>query len=400
MRRASPLYLVAALLALATIVFAFATVGAAPESSGRTGSVYDDGAGGAAALRRYLEAMGASTTTLQGAHFAPDPSVASVLFILGATEAITPTDAENVKKFVAAGGTAIVATDLGLFERPLLDVFDIRITGIASPGTHPLANAVFADPPARALSVDRVGSLSLGPKVLALATDGRTSIAAAVREGRGTFYVIASLGPFLAAGLGQADNARVALALAAGGSSGEVAPAAGGSSGAGGGAPGREATAPRWRVAFDEYHHGFHPSTDALVLLQSTWPGRALVFASAAGFLYLVLSGRRLGPPVPLDPRPARSSLEYIRGFAGLVRRSGRGEIARRRLRRDLRTGLARALGLDPGMPFDRVLATLAAADRERAAEARAVDDALGRRLREDQLLRTVGQIERLVKTR
>jgi len=69
-------------------------------------------------------------------------------------------------------------------------------------------------------------------------------------------------------------------------------------------------------------------------------------------------------------------------------------------LANDLRSGLARALGLDPAMPFDRVLATLAAADRERAAEARAVDDALGRRLREDQLLRTVGQIERLVKAR
>ena len=51
-------------------------------------------------------------------------------------------------------------------------------------------------------------------------------------------------------------------------------------------------------------------------------------------------------------------------------------------------------------MPFDRVLATLGAADRERAAEARAVDEALGRRLRGDQLLRTVGQIERLVGTR
>jgi hypothetical protein len=69
-------------------------------------------------------------------------------------------------------------------------------------------------------------------------------------------------------------------------------------------------------------------------------------------------------------------------------------------LRRDLRGGLARGLGLDPAMPFDRVLVTLAAADRGRAAEARAVDDALGGRLREDQLLRTVAQIERLVKTR
>lgn len=374
MRRPSPLYLVALLLAVATVVFAFATVGSAPASSGRTGSVYDDGAGGAAALRRYLEAMGASTTTLQGERFAPDVSTASVLFILGATEAFTPTDAENVKKFVSAGGTAVVATDVGILERPLLDAFGLSVTGLALSGTHPLSSAVFADPPARALAVDRAGSLSLGPRALALASDGRTTIAAAVREGRGTFYMVASLGPFLAAGLGQADNARVALALA------------------------HDAVAQGGTVAFDEYHHGFHPSADVLVLMQSTWPGRALVFAVAAGFVYLVLSGRRLGPPIPLDPRPARSSLEYIRGFAGLVRRSGRGEIARRRLRRDLRGGLARSLGLDPGMDFDRVLATLAATDRQRAAEARAVDDALGRRLREDQLLRTVGQIERLVK--
>lgn len=374
MRRINPLYLLATILAIATIVFAFATVGSGP-SSARTGSVYDDGPGGAAALRRYLEAMGADTTTVQGDRFAPD-AAASVLFILGATEAITPADAEKVKTFVSAGGTAVLATEVGLLERPLLDAFDLSITGLASPGTHRLASAVFADPPARTISVDRAGSLSLGPKAIALATDGRTPIAAAVREGRGTFYVVASLGPFLAAGLAEADNARVALAMA------------------------HDAVVRGGTVAFDEYHHGAHPSTDVLVLMQSTWPGRALVFATAAGFLYLVLSGRRLGSPIPIDPRPARSSLEYIRGFAGLVRRSGRGEIARRRLRRDLRNGLARALGLDPEMPFDRILATLAAADRERAAEVRAVDDALGRRLREDQLLRTVGQIERLVKTR
>ena len=376
MRRINPLYLLAALLMIATLVFAFATVGAAPASNARTGSVYDEGAGGAAALRRYLAAMGADTTTVQGDRFVPDPSAASVLFILGATEVITPTDAGNVKKFVSAGGTAIVATDVGILERPLLDAFDVRINGVASPGTHPLTGPLYADPPARAIAVDRVGSLSLGPKALSLATDGQTSIAAAVHEGQGTFYLVASLGPFLATGLGAADNARVALALA------------------------HDAVTGGGAVAFDEYHHGSHPSTDVLVLLQSTWPGRALVFASICAFLYLVLSGRRLGPPVPLEPRPARSSLEFIRGFAGLVRRSGRGEIARRRLRRDLRNGLARALGLDPGMPFDRVLATLAATDRQRAAEARAVDDALGRRLREDQLLRTVGQIERLVNTR
>ena len=122
MRRVNPLYLLAAALAVATLVFAFATVGAAPTTSGRTGSVFDDGAGGAGALRRYLGAMGARTTTLEGDRFAPDASTASVLFILGATEAMTPADAQNVKKFVSAGGTAVVATDIGIFEwhdRPL-----------------------------------------------------------------------------------------------------------------------------------------------------------------------------------------------------------------------------------------------------------------------------------------
>ena len=147
-------------------------------------------------------------------------------------------------------------------------------------------------------------------------------------------------------------------------------------------------------VAFDEYHHGYHPSSDVFVLLEETWPGRALVFLAVVVLLYLVLSGRRLGPPVPLDTRPARSSLEYIRGFAGLVRRSGHGEIARRRLRDDLHRGLARAFGLDPATPFDRVLAHVAATDRPRAAEARALDEALARPLRDDALLRTVAEID------
>jgi hypothetical protein len=376
LRRIHPLYLLAVLLVIGALAFAMLNVRSSDAGVLRTGSVYDETPAGAATLRRYFDAAGVPTTTVQGDRFAIDRQRVGVLFVLGASEAFTPQDTQAVKAFVVAGGSVVVATELGLFERTLLDAFDVRIVGLGAPGTHALANVAFADPPARTITVDRAGALEVGATALVLATDGRSPIVAMKREGRGAVYVVASLWPFLGSGLGQSDNGRFVLGLAGDAPSG-----------------GRE-------VAFDEYHHGFHPTTDVLVLLQSTWPGRALAFVALACFVYLVLSGRRLGPPVPLGGRPARSSLEYVRGFAGLVRRSGRGEIARRRLRRDLRGGLARALGLDPGMPFDRVLATLAAADRERAAEARAVDDALGRRLREDQLLRTVGQIERLVKTR
>ena len=204
-----------------------------------------------------------------------------------------------------------------------------------------------------------------------LATDGAAPVMASVRDGNGLFVVIGSVWPFLGYGLGDADNARAILTLAK--------------------------PALRGAVAFDEYHHGAHPSADVLVLVQETWPGRALAFAAALTLLYLALSGRRIGRPVPLVTRPARSSLEYVRGFAGLVRRSGRGEIARRRLRTDLHRGLARELGLDPATPFERVVAAIGVQDRARAAEARAVDDALARPLREDHLLRTVAQIERLI---
>src|SRR5207247_1617046 len=175
--------------------------------------------------------------------------------------------------------------------------------------------------------------------------------------------------PVRTADLGEADNGRFALALAA------------------------SAIASRRTVAFDEYHHGVHPTTDVLVLLTRTWPGRALVFAGVAFFVYLVASGRRLGPAIPLDPRPPRSSLEYIRGFAGLVRRSGHGEIARRRFRHELRSALARELGLDPETPLGDVISEIATTDRERAARARSIDEALARPLRDEALLRTVREV-------
>src|SRR2546425_13350036 len=107
--------------------------------------------------------MGARTTTLEGDRFAPDASTASMLFILGATEAITPADAQNVRKFVAAGGTPAVATGGGVFERPLPDAVDVPIHGVASPRTPPPYGPVLAAPPPRALRVARVGSPSLRP---------------------------------------------------------------------------------------------------------------------------------------------------------------------------------------------------------------------------------------------
>jgi len=372
MRRIDPLYALTAVLLVVTIGVLVATTSSGPETTAtsRSASAYDDGPGGAGTLRRFLEAMGARTATIEGDTFSIEPDTRVVL-ILGAIETITANDAERLRAFVRAGGTVVLATDLAFLERGALDLFGVRPGGFAAPGRHALAAVAFADPPARALLIDRGISVG-GPRTTVLAGDDRSPLIVATKEGSGLFIAVGSLGPFLGSGLGEADNARVVLNL--------VKPALAGG-----------------LVAFDEYHHGSHPTNELLVLVQNTWPGRALAFVVIATFLYLLLSGRRIGPPVPLVVRPARSSLEYIRGFAGLVRRSGRGEIARRRLRADLQRGLARVYGLDPATPFDRVLATVAASDRERAARARAIDEALRSPLHEAELLRTVAHIENVV---
>ena len=374
LRRVHPLYY----LALVLFVAALAASALTADSSGgigRSASVYDTGPGGTAALRKYFDAMGASTMTVQGDTFAADPSQVGVLFMIGPSEAFTQLDAVAVRQFVTGGGTAVLATDIGVFEGPLLDTFDVHVAGALGPGQYPVGGIAFANPPTHAISIDRGVALSFGAgRVPLVSASGRTIVALA-REGSGSLVVVGSVAPFLTAEIGEADNGRFALALAA------------------------PAIAGRRAVAFDEYHHGVHPTTDVLVLLTRTWPGRALVFAGVAFFLYLIASGRRLGPPIPLDPRPPRSSLDYIRGFAGLVRRSGHGEIARRRFRRELRSALAKELGLDPETPVGDVIAELATTDHPRAARARALDEALARPLRDDALLRTVREIGLVIGT-
>lgn len=375
LRRVHPLYWLALALLVASVVFTAATA-KAPESVARTASVYDAGPGGAAALRRYLDVMGAATITLQGDAFDPDPARVGVLFVLAPAELVTTRDVDALRRYVESGGTLVFASDLSIFERSLsarlLEDLDVRIAGRLAPGTYDAGGIALADPPVHRIAIDQGATLTFGSGHVPLSA-GTSSFAAFAREGRGTVVAIGSVGPFLTGSLGDADNGRFALALAA------------------------EAIAGGRAVAFDEYHHGIHPTGDVFILLERTWPGRALVFAMVSVFAYLVLSGRRLGPPVPLEVRAARSSLEYVRGFAGLVRRSGHGEIARRRLRRELRARLARRVGLDADMPFERIASALGANDPGAAARATALDGALARPLRESALIRTVREMDALL---
>ncbi len=371
------------LLPMAALVLFAAAVGLTILTAGtsddsgltRSASIYDDGPGGATVLRRYLEANGVRTTTLQSDRFVIPPGV-DVVFILGATKELGAADLRALREHVRSGGTLVVASDLALTERALLGEFGIRRGGAAvRPGEHEVASIVLAAPPVRRILVDVGIALDPGAGGTAIASDGRAAIIVSARDGAGTAYAVGTLAPFLNATIGSADNARLALALA------------------GAALPGRV-------VAFDEFHHGVRAAPDALAVLTGSWPGRALILAGAATLAFLALTGRRLGPPLPLDPRPPRSSLEYVRSFGGLVRRSGRREIPRRRAREELRTGLARQSGLDPATPFDEVAALVARRDPARAARAVALDGAILRAPRDDQLLRIVAQVRDVLEER
>ena len=370
--RFDPLYALAGFLLLVVVVLAI-FVGTNAQSQGRSGSALDGTSGGTARFRGLVEGLGAETVIVQGDRFSPRDTGVSVLFMLGAAEFLSDADAVAVKTFLQGGGTLVLATDLGLAESAVLRTYGVGMGEGTSAARFDASSVIAATAGAAQISIDRGRILTLSDRWSpVLRSEGRT-LAAMTRDGAGTLIVVGSLAPFINQFLSVADNGRFALSLAAAGFG-----------------SGRS-------IGFDEYHHGAHPSAELMAVLERTWLGRAMLLAGALVFVYLWWSGRRFGAPLPADPRPPRSSLEYIRGFAGLLRRSGRDEIARERLRRDLRLGLATRYGLDPATPLDRILVTAEADDPLIAVEARATDAALASRLRDNELLRTVARIERLV---
>ncbi len=369
LRRVNALYVLAAALFAATLVVTAASTSGDQTGLARSASAYDQGPGGTAVLRRWLEGVGVATTVIQGDRFAPDPAREPVLLLLGASEPLVPADVTTLQRYVSGGGTLVVATEAALTEAPLLDAYGVRLAGFVAGSIVEAVGPLASRADARRVSIDRGREIDLGARAIPVVRSARGALAAAIPDGRGVVYVVGSLAPFLTGQIADADNGRFALALA------DAAARSGGA------------------VAFDEYHHGAHPPPDVLAILERTWLGRSLVIAGLLVFGYLAVTGRRLGRPRPLEHRPARSSLDHVRAFAGLVRRSGRREIARERLRHELHAGIARAVGLDPGAPFDRLVGVLAQASPARAAAAREIDAQLSRASDAD-LLRIVRRMD------
>jgi hypothetical protein len=102
-------------------------------------------------------------------------------------------------------------------------------------------------------------------------------------------------------------------------------------------------------IAFDEVHHSYAPPDieQPARLDQLVWgtaPGRAIVYGAALIFFYLLVSARRLGPPLvePSASETRRTMYEHVQMLASLYRRAGQVATVRTSLERHYQRLLAR----------------------------------------------------------
>lgn len=163
-------------------------------------------------------------------------------------------------------------------------------------------------------------------------------------------------------------------------------------------------------VVFDAYHlFGFSRAGERIATLQDwlyrTPTGWATLFALVATGAFLLLQGRRLGPPLtPVAQTRGREAAEYVRAMATLHRRAGEHAELAQHYRHRLKAGVARQCAILPDLPDDQFLQALndvsPPLSPTRLASIRTVLTGLSLRPREQQLIELAAAVDQLLKTR
>ena len=304
-----------------------------------TGSTHSVSDGGARAFFLWLEAAGARVGRLEGnqsvVRARPD-----ALFLIQPPFGVGATGRAALEDVAERGGTIVLAghspstleyaTQLGVRTRLTGSPIDEAST--------PAAGGA----PRLAVPVRTRVSLESAPaaRPLLQAPDGRV-VALRLPYRRGTLVVISSPLPLTNQGLRHADTARFVYRELIAPLTAPSAPGA-----AAGGAS----------VLFDESLHidargGLSPDASLTGRVQRfvlrTPLGWAAVYGGLLFFVYLLLSGRRLGPAL----RPVRAAAvsrtmyEHVQALANLYRRGGQLRALRSHFSRHYRRRIARALG-------------------------------------------------------
>jgi hypothetical protein len=294
---------------------------------------------GARALYAWLGEIGYTVDDSISAEY-EIPDGTGLVFLLEPS-GLTGPELDVLTEWVKAGGVLIFAGRL-FGTVPLLAAFDVvrgyvdETAGVLAPVLPALVDPPVEEPvPVETSSylepefADYLPLVALpeGPVVIAFDHgDGRVILSAATR-------------PFTNTGLKQAGAGAFVLNLV------REAPAG----------------APIW---FDEWHHGRRPVVQGPAgpgdWLRRTPSGRAVLFAAAAIFVWIALSGRAFGRPVPLSEETTRRApLEYITAIANLNQRAGNRADLLAHYHRHLKQALAARYRIDPGLPDEEFIGTL-----------------------------------------
>jgi uncharacterized protein DUF4350 len=305
---------------------------------------------GVEALYLWVQSLGGTPARLEQSA----ASNADVLFVVQPEASIGDADRQAFEQVAARGGTLIVAGDSQAFQDYA------RALGMdVQPATAGIT--------ASARSVDglnlpvlsrlKLHSNASGAEPLLTAPNGDW-VALRTPYQQGTLIVIAT--PRLLSNVGLRDQTTARFVF-------------------------RQLLAnvpPGATLAFDERHHGPEAADTQPAslsrLLFTTPVGWAIVYASGLVFVYVLLSGRRLGPPLPArGPANVRRTMyEHVQMLADLYRRAGqigtaRSVMARSYARRlgttsahaEMTSAIAR---IDTAQTTDDLIAAVAAADDTR----------------------------------
>jgi hypothetical protein len=330
-------------LFLALILFVAFGPGRRPPDSGPSGpTTHSSEEDGALALYNWARALGYDARRLEYRAFALDEQDAA-LVILNPRERIDRAQSRAMLDWVERGGTLIFAEDGSAFFSPandLLDELDVETTVYsttatiesAAPAQPALDQPPFAQAPVQTgrklvLRTDDYANLLGAPDAV---------VVAGIKRGSGYIYLSAAAYPFTNAGLRDPENAALALNML------RRVPAGG-------------------RIQFDEYHQGFFtPPSTTKIVFGSPW-GWAAAYGMLALALYLILSGRRFGRPVPLrEEIERRSSAEYVESMADLFQRGGKRAYILGHYHAAFKRRLAKPLGVNPQLPDEEFTRELA----------------------------------------
>jgi uncharacterized protein DUF4350 len=303
---------------VAVLIAAAAYLGQPPKDSPEHSST-SDAANGTSAARLFAQAMGHTTDQMVGSFTTPAND--GLMFVFTPTSPFTGDEAFSTAGWVSAGGVLIYASEqgdaeldraLGVNRRAAVASGTTQTSNPVLPGVTQVAGGDFAAP------LDPAAG-----QVPILRGQGGAVLAYLQRLGQGTVVVLADPLVLCNGYLDKQTNGRLLADLL-----GLVRPSA--------------------PVVFDEYHHGLQLSDLAPQAWVLTPWGAALLWLIVAGFVGLLLRGRRFGPVIPRPAEATRADVEWAVAVGELLRRSG----ARAVTLGLLATASERAVAARTGLPL------------------------------------------------